>query len=148
MLGNDQSPASGHTATATASRTERQGRSSSTTDFATSLRTYAVTVPSPTSTVPAIPAASRRRSARHPTAASSSPSRASVPSVAASSSPPHHSGPSATHPVTARYPRAEAPSSGTGPRGASHSRPRAAAIAGTAARAAPDVRTRRCPCVS
>ncbi|MBB4780708.1 hypothetical protein BJY27_001669 [Streptomyces rapamycinicus] len=37
MLGNDQSPGSGHSATATTPRTARHGRSSSTTSFTASL---------------------------------------------------------------------------------------------------------------
>ncbi|MFF2408200.1 hypothetical protein [Streptomyces sp. NPDC058092] len=101
MLGKDQSPGGGHSATASAAlcRT-RQGRSSSTTSFTTSLTAYATTVPTPVSTVPADSRVSPRRTPLHQTHTSSIPRATRVPSVAASSSGPAQEGPSATAPVS------------------------------------------------
>lgn len=111
LLGKDQSPGGGHSATAATPRSRtRQGRSSSTTSFTASLAAYASTVPTPASTAPAETRVSARRTALHQTHASSSPRATSVPSQAASSSGPAQEGASATESVTERYADAETPS--------------------------------------
>ncbi|MFF8918646.1 hypothetical protein ACF08M_36415 [Streptomyces sp. NPDC015032] len=103
MLGKDQSPRAGHSATVSAALCRaRQGRSSSTTSFTASLTAYATTVPTPASTVPAESRVSPCRTPLHQTHTSSSPRATRVPSVAASSSGPIQDGPSATAPVSER----------------------------------------------
>ncbi|MER8268793.1 hypothetical protein ACIBCC_23610 [Streptomyces griseus] len=93
MLGNDQSPGSGHAATARAPSTARHGRSSSTTSFSASLTAYATTVPAPMSTAPATAPASLRRTAVQQTPSSSRPRTISVASEDSSRRCPSHSGP-------------------------------------------------------
>ncbi|MFI1935125.1 hypothetical protein [Streptomyces sp. NPDC020330] len=102
MLGNDQSPGSGHAATARAPSSARHGRSSSTTSFSASLTTYATTVPTPMSTAPATAPASLRRSAVQQTPSSSRPRATSVASEDSSRRCPSHPGPSPTAPVSDR----------------------------------------------
>ncbi|MGV9269976.1 hypothetical protein ACWDRR_35605 [Kitasatospora sp. NPDC003701] len=106
MLGNDQSPGGGHSATADradrAPDSARQGRSSSITTFNTSLAPYATTVPRPVSATPATRSAARWPRAVHQQSASSRPSTSSPASVAGSSSEPSRSGASATASATRR----------------------------------------------
>ncbi|MFD8380711.1 hypothetical protein ACFV2X_19535 [Streptomyces sp. NPDC059679] len=116
MLGKDQSPATGQSATTSTPRTARHGRSSSTTSFSASLTAYATTVPTPTSTTPATHRALRRRTAAHPTHASSTPRTTKSPSATRSIDVPAHEGASAITPLTARYTATEAPPvTSTGP---------------------------------
>lgn len=117
LLGNDQSPGPGHSATGSApARTARQGRSSSTTSFTASLTAYAATVPRPVSTDPAIPRGSLRRIAVAHIQTSNIPRITRVPSVATSRSGPSHDGASAAALVTDPYTDAEAPPvTSTGP---------------------------------
>ncbi|MGQ4484624.1 hypothetical protein ACN6LM_004612 [Streptomyces sp. SAS_281] len=92
MLGKDQSPGAGHSATPEPWIRTRQGRSSSTTSFRASLAAYARTVPAPVSTAPATVRWSALRTALQQTQASSSPRATSVPSHTASSSDPAQEG--------------------------------------------------------
>ncbi|MFD6973169.1 sensor histidine kinase, partial [Streptomyces sp. NPDC059949] len=101
-VGNDQSPAGGHGARATAPGTARHGRSSSTRSFSASLSPYATTVAAAASAAAARPGTSRRRRALQPTRTSSRPRSSRVPSLAASRTVPAHAGPSATLPASAR----------------------------------------------
>ncbi|MFG2589240.1 hypothetical protein [Streptomyces sp. NPDC048438] len=84
MLGNDQSPASGQAATASAPGTARQGRSSSTTSFSASLTAYATTVPAPVRTIPAARRASLWRTAVQPSRSGTEPRATRVSSVTGS----------------------------------------------------------------
>nr|WP_211248085.1 hypothetical protein [Cryptosporangium arvum] len=103
MLGKDQSPTSGQSATRpAAASTPRQGRSSSTTSFTASLIAYAATVPRPIRAAPATPRASFRRIAVHPTRTSNSPRTTSVASVATARSGPTPDGACATISTTRR----------------------------------------------
>ncbi|MFC8707030.1 hypothetical protein ACFRLX_33125 [Streptomyces anulatus] len=102
LLGNDQSPGSGHAATARAPSSARHGRSSSTTSFSASLTAYATTVPTPMSAAPATAPASLRRTAVQQTPSSSRPRTISVASEDSSSRCPSHSGASPTAPVSDR----------------------------------------------
>lgn len=116
LLGNDQSPGAGQPATASAPRTARHGRSSSTTSFSASLAAYARAVPATIRNVPAAWWASRRRTAVHPVHATGSTSTSSSPSAARSGSEPAHEGASAAAPLSARYTDTEAPAvTRTGP---------------------------------
>ncbi|WP_251146455.1 hypothetical protein [Streptomyces sp. McG3] len=102
MLGNDQSPGSGHAATARAPSSARHGRSSSTISFSASLTAYATTVPAPMSTDPATAPASLRRTAVQQTPSSSRPRTIRVASEDSSSRCASHPGPSPTAPVSDR----------------------------------------------
>lgn len=102
LLGNDQSPTPGHGSTAVTPLSARQGRSSSTIVFRTSLIPYATTVATPASTTAATVRASPRRSPRQPVHTSSSPSTTSVPSVARPSDVPTQPGASAAAPASDR----------------------------------------------
>ncbi|MFH9296060.1 hypothetical protein [Streptomyces sp. NPDC017520] len=102
MLGNDQSPGSGHAATARAPSSARHGRSSSTISFSASLTAYATTVPAPMSTAPATAPVSLLRTAVQQTRSSSRPRRISVASDDSSNRCPSHPGPSPTAPVSDR----------------------------------------------
>ncbi|MEU8098449.1 hypothetical protein AB0C37_16560 [Streptomyces rubiginosohelvolus] len=110
MLGNDQSPGSGHAATASAPSSARHGRSSSTTSLSASLTAYATTVPAPMSTAPATASGSRRRRAVQQTPSSSRPRTISVASDDSSSRCPSHPGASPTASVSERYAGTDAPS--------------------------------------
>ncbi|MFI6849722.1 hypothetical protein ACIBJD_34840 [Kitasatospora sp. NPDC050467] len=108
MLGNDQSPGGGHSATADRAdavavpSSARQGRSSSITTFSTSLAPYASTVPRPVSTAPATRSVARRPRAVHQQSASSRPRTSRPASVAGSSSEASQCGASATAAATRR----------------------------------------------
>ncbi|MFD7415571.1 hypothetical protein ACFVZ3_23405 [Kitasatospora purpeofusca] len=104
MLGNDQSPGGGQSASAVAGRPARarQGRSSSSTSFNASLAPYASTVPRPVSTAPATVSAARRPRAVHQASASSRPSTSRPASVAGSSRAARRGGASATASATRR----------------------------------------------
>ncbi len=102
MLGKDQSPTSGQGSTAVTPRSARQGRSSSTMVFRTSLTAYAATVPAPAVRTPASVRTSRWRQAVRAVHISISPSTTSVPSVARPSSEPTQPGASEAPPATDR----------------------------------------------
>ncbi|MFD4237238.1 hypothetical protein [Streptomyces sp. NPDC058542] len=102
MLGNDQSPGSGHAATARAPSSARHGRSSSTISFSASLTAYATTVPAPMSTDPATAPVSLRRTAVQQTPSSSRPRTIRVASEDSSRRCASHPGPSPTAPVSDR----------------------------------------------
>ncbi|MFE7140527.1 hypothetical protein ACFVAG_22530 [Streptomyces sp. NPDC057644] len=110
LLGNDQSPGSGHAASAVAPSTARHGRSSSTTSFNASLTAYATTVPAPISTAPATAPGSLRRRAVQQTPSSSRPRTISVASEDSSRRCPSHPGASPTASVSERYAETDAPS--------------------------------------
>ncbi|MFD4027492.1 hypothetical protein ACFWRV_28865 [Streptomyces sp. NPDC058576] len=116
LLGNDQSPGSGHAARAAAPSTARHGRSSSTTSFNASLTAYATTVPTPISRVPATAPGSLRRTAVQQTPSSSSPRTISVASEHSSRRCPTHPGAPPTASVSERYAETDGPSvTSTGP---------------------------------
>lgn len=110
LLGNDQSPGSGHAAMAAAPSTARHGRSSSTTSFNASLTAYATTVPTPISAAPATAPGSRRRTAVQQTPSSSSPRTISAASEHSSRRCPTHPGASPTASVSERYAETDGPS--------------------------------------
>ncbi|MFJ1791071.1 hypothetical protein [Kitasatospora griseola] len=113
MLGNDQSPGGGHcAATSAGTARARQGRSSPSAVFSTSLSAYATTVPHATSANAATVAADRLR-ARHQHTAQSAPSTSSPTSVASFGSP------AGSASERCRYPAADQPVAAPSPGGAS-----------------------------
>src|SRR5262245_27752128 len=77
LLGKDQSPGGGHTPAIAEAGRPRQGRSSCTKLFTTSLTTYATTVPSGASSASAISSAPPSVRARHHTQTNNGTTRAS-----------------------------------------------------------------------
>src|SRR5687767_2235938 len=92
LLGNDQSPTSGHRAMIASTGSARHGRSASTKVFSSSLTTYATTVDAGASRAAAVASESLRPRARHHVSTNSAPNSSRPTSVYQEKIPRTHAG--------------------------------------------------------